>query len=175
MPTPSTIGNLNAEDRAWLEKQLLEKNFADYDGLMALLTEHGLEISRSALGRFGKKYKEYIQDIKRSTDMAVMLSREVGDDANAVGDATMRMMQVELFEAIQNYDFSKLQDAKPHQLIAALADLNRATVGQKKWMAEVRTAVKAVAEEVEGKTRAAGLSQDAIDEIKNKILGIAKK
>jgi hypothetical protein len=174
MPTPSTIGNLNAEDRAWVEKLLLEKNFADYDGLMALLTERGLEISRSALGRFGKKYKEYIQDIKRSTDMAVMLSREVGDDANAVGDATMRMMQVELFEAIQNYDFSKLQDAKPHQLIAAMADLNRATVGQKKWMAEVRTKAKAVAESVEKTTKKAGLSADAIAQIKRDILGIGK-
>lgn len=150
MPTPSTIDRLNDDDRAWLEKQLMEKNFSDYDGLMALLAERGLEISRSALGRFGKRYKEYVQNIRRSTDMAVMLSREVGDDANAVGDATMRMMQVELFEAIQNYDFSRLQEAKPHQLISALADLNRATVGQKKWMAEAKTAMEASKKALEG-------------------------
>jgi hypothetical protein len=150
MPTPSTIDQLNKEDREWLEKRLLEKNFADYDGLMALLAERGLEVSRSALGRFGKKYKEYVRSIRQSTDMAVMLSREVGDDANAVGDATIRMVQVQLFDAIQNYDFTKLQDAKPHQLISALADLNRATVGQKKWMAEAKKAMAISKEALEG-------------------------
>lgn len=138
MPAPSSIDRLNEDDRLWLEKQLMERKFGDYDGLMAALDERGLEISRSALGRFGKKYKDYVRDIRRSTDMAVMLSREVGDDANAVGDATIRMMQVQLFDALQEYDFTKLQDAKPHQLISALADLNRATVGQKKWMAEAK-------------------------------------
>lgn len=167
MPTPSTIDQLNKEDREWLEKRLLEKNFSDYDGLMAILSERGLEISRSALGRFGKKYKEYVRSIRQSTDMAVMLSREVGDDANAVGDATIRMMQVQLFDAIQNYDFTKLQDAKPHQLINALADLNRATVGQKKWMAEAKEKMDAAKKELEdlAKDQTAGLSPEALARI----------
>ncbi|MFA5688589.1 MAG: phage protein Gp27 family protein [Kiritimatiellales bacterium] len=150
MPALSTIDRLNPEDRAWLEKQLVGRKFADYDGLLQVLNERGLEISRSALGRFGKEYKEYVQNIRRSTDMAIMLSREIGDDANAVGDATIRMVQVQLFEAIQNYDFSKLEDAKPHQLISALADLNRATVGQKKWMAEARRAMDASKKALQG-------------------------
>ncbi len=172
MPTPSTIDQLNKEDRAWLEKRLLDKNFSDYDGLMALLQERGLEVSRSALGRFGKKYKDYVRDIRRSTDMAVMLSREVGDDMNAVGDATIRMMQVQLFDALQDYDFTKLQDAKPHQLISALADLNRATVGQKKWMADVKQRVKEVADTIEKTVEGAGASEESIALFRKEILGI---
>jgi hypothetical protein len=174
MSKPSTVKTLPKPDREWLEKQLLERNFADYDGLTAALAERGLEISRSALGRFGKEFKNHVEKLRRATDMAVLLSEEVGDDANAIGDATTRMMQMHLFEAMQDYDFTRLQAVKPHQLIAALADLNRASVSQKKWMSDVRTKTKAVAESVEKTTKKAGLSTDAIAQIKRDILGIGK-
>lgn len=139
----SSVEKLSNEDRKWLEQALLDRNFCDYDGLMRLLAERGLEVSRSAVGRFGKKYKAYIEDIKRSTDMARLMAEEVGDDANVVGDATIRMMQVKIFDALQDFDFEKLKEAKPSQMIRAIAELNRATVNQKKWMAQAKAKLEA--------------------------------
>jgi hypothetical protein len=169
MPTPSTVKTLPKDDREWLEKQLLERNFADYDGLVQALAQRGLEISRSAVARFGKEFKDYVEKIRRSTDMAMFLANEAGDDTNAIGDATIRMVQAEVFEALQNYDFSTLQDAKPHLLIRAIADLNRATVGQKKWMEEAKESMAKAKQELEALVgdKRAGLSAEALQRIEN--------
>lgn len=73
-----------------------------------------------------------------------------------------------------DYDWSRLQLMDPGELSLAISRLSRAGVNQKKWMAEVKSKVTEVAESVEKTTRKAGLTRDAIDEIKNKILGISK-
>ncbi len=174
MPIPSTVKTLPKTDREWLEKQLLERNFADYDGLVSALAGRGLEISRSAVARYGKEFKDHCENIKRITDMAQILTAEIGDDANAIGDAALRSMQAQLLDALPGYDWSKLQAMEPGELSLAISRLSRAGVNQKKWMAEVKSKVTEVAESVEKTTRKAGLTQDAIDEIKNKILGISK-
>jgi hypothetical protein len=174
MPAPSTVKTLPKDDREWLEKQLLERNFADYDGLTAALADRGLEISRSALGRFGKEFKDHCENIKRITDMAQILTAEIGDDANAIGDAALRSMQAQLLDALPSYDWDRLQSMEPGDLSLAISRLSRAGVNQKKWMTEVRTKAKAVAESVEKTTKKAGLSADAIATIKREILGIGK-
>ncbi len=174
MPTPSVVKTLPKEDREWLEKQLLARNFSDYDGLIAALSERGLEISRSAVARYGKEFKDHCEHIRRITDMAQILTAEGGDDANVIGDAAVRSMQAQLLDALPNYDWGRLQLMEPGEMSLAISRLSRAGVNQKKWMAEVKSKVTEVAESVEKTTRKAGLTQDAIDEIKNKILGISK-
>jgi hypothetical protein len=125
-------------DRKWLEQELVANHFSDYDGLAAALAARGFEISRAAVGRFGKEFKEHCEKIKRSTDMAVILSQQLGDDENALGDAAIRTMQSELYQAMQEYDWSRISQMDPNELSLSVARLSRAGVNQKKWMAEAR-------------------------------------
>ena len=150
MPQVSTVKTLPKDDREWLEKQLLERNFSDYDGLVKLLAERGLEISRSALGRFGKEFKEYCENIKRTTELALMLTTELGDDANTIGDAALRSMQAQLLQALPDYDWSQIHEMEPGELSLAISRLSRAGVNQKKWMAEAKRAMAESKKAIEG-------------------------
>ena len=172
MPTPSVVKTLPKDDREWLEKQLLARNFSDYDGLIKALAERGLEISRSAVARYGKAFKDHCENIRRITDMAQILTSEVGDDANAIGDATLRSMQAQLLDALPDYDWSRLQLMEPGELSLAISRLSRAGVNQKKWMAEVKSKVTAAADSVEKQAAKAGVSGDTIAAFRKEILGI---
>lgn len=172
MPTPSTVKTLPKPDREWLEKQLLERNFSDYDGLVQALASRGLEISRSAVARFGKEFKDHCENIRRITDMAQILTAEIGDDANAIGDAALRSMQAQLLDALPNYDWSKLHEMEPGELSLAISRLSRAGVNQKKWMAEVRSKVSAAADSVEKIAAKTGTSAETIAAFRKEILGI---
>jgi hypothetical protein len=153
------------EDRKWLEQELIASHFSDYDGLAQALAERGYEISRAAVGRFGKDFKEHCEKIKRSTDMAVILSQQLGDDENALGDAAIRTMQSELYQAMQDYDWSQVAQMNPNELSLSVARLSRAGVNQKKWMSEVQEKMAAAKKLLAGVVNKGGLSEEALAQI----------
>jgi DNA-binding transcriptional regulator YhcF (GntR family) len=53
-----------------------------------------------------------------------------------------------------------------------VAKLSKASVDQKKWMAEVRSKARDTAEEVVREVKKSGLSEETAEEIRKKILGI---
>lgn len=172
MSKVGSVSRLPEEDRRWIERQLLERNFSDYDGLVALLSEKGLEISRSALGRYGKGFKSHCEHIRRVTDMAQMLTAEIGDEGNTIGDAALRSMQAQLLDALPDYDWSKIHEMDPNELSLSISRLSRAGVNQKKWMAEVKTKVKEAADNIEKIAEGAGASDESIALFRKEILGI---
>jgi hypothetical protein len=104
--------------------------------------------------------------------VAVALSRESGDDENALGDASVRLVQTQLFKllidsegAFETKDLAKIGHV--------LADLARAGVAQKKWQTAVRERVAKVAEDVETEIKQAGLTDEKAALIRAKIFGIA--
>lgn len=165
MPSPSKIKTMPETDRKWLEAQLIAKHFSDYDGLAQALAERGYEISRAAVGRFGKEFKEHCEKIKRSTDMAVILSQQLGDDEAALGDAAIRTMQSELYQAMTDYDWSRIQQMDPNELSLSVARLSRAGVNQKKWMSEVKEKMDAAKKLLKGVMNEGGVSEEALARI----------
>lgn len=172
MPTPSKIKTLPETVRKELEDQLLANHFGNYDALAEWLQEKGFEISRASVGRYGKAFKERCENIRRSTEMAVILSEQLGDEEGALGDAAIRAMQAELFDAMESYDWSKIGQMDPGELSLAVARLSRAGVNQKKWMAEVKQRIAKVADEVSEAAVEAGISRETANEFRTKILGI---
>ena len=172
MPSPSKIKQLPEPDRKWLESLLIENNFANYDILANALAERGYEISRASVGRFGKEFKEHCERVKQSTEMAIILAEQLGDDENAIGDAAVRTMQSELYQAMADYDWGRIKQMDPNELSLSVARLSRAGVNQKKWQAEVRERIRQVADEVGEMAREGGLSVEAVNEVRTKILGI---
>ncbi len=172
MPSPSKIKSLPEPVRKNLEEQLIANHFSNYDELAEWLQGQGFEISRSSIGRFGKDFKKHCEDLKRSTDMALILSEQLGDDANALGDAAIRTMQSELYQAMNEYDWSRIGQMDPNELSLAVARLSRAGVNQKKWMTEVKQRVAQVADEVADMAVEGGLTREAANEFRTKVLGI---
>ena len=165
MPTLSKIKTLPEEVRKGLEQQLIENHFSNYDDLAEWLQNQGFEISRASVGRFGKDFKKHCEDLKRSTDMAVILSQQLGDDENALGDAAIRTMQSELYQAMQEYDWGRINLMSPNELSLSVARLSRAGVNQKKWMAEVKEKMDAAKKLLKGVMNEGGVSAEALARI----------
>ena len=165
MPNPSKIKSMPEADRKWLETLLIEHNFSNYDVLAEALAERGYEISRASVGRYGKEFKEHCERVKRSTEMAVILAEQLGDDENAIGDAAIRTMQSELYQAMADYDWEKIQTMDPGELSLAVSRLSRAGVNQKKWMAEVKEKMDQAKQILSDVTKGGGLSEEALAQI----------
>ncbi|MGE4489289.1 MAG: DUF3486 family protein [Kiritimatiellales bacterium] len=172
MPQVSKIKQMPDEDREWLEEWLKDNHFGNLDALVQQLAGRGYEISRSSVGRYSQEFKKHCENIRRSTELAVFLAEQLGDDQNAVGDAAIRTMQAELLQAMTDYDWERIHQMDPGEISLAVSRLSRAGVNQKKWMADVRERVKQVADSVETEAKKGGLSDEAIARIRTDILGI---
>lgn len=173
MPPRGKVESLPREVKAWLDKALIEGNFSGYEVLATELRAKGCDISRSGVHRYGKEFAERIEGIKKSTEMAKALAAETGDDEGAVSDALVRILQDKLFKLVMdlNIDPAKINVTS---LSRSIADLARASVTQKKWMAEVRGKAKAAADDIKDKAKKGGLSEDVIRQIEEQVLGIVR-
>lgn len=173
MPPRGKVESLPKEVKAWLDKALIEGNFSGYELLATELKAKGCDISRSGVHRYGKEFAERIEGIKKSTEMAKMLASEAGDDEGALNDALVRILQDKLFNIVMEM---KIDPAKINvaSLSKSIADLARASISQKKYMAEVREKAKAAADSIKDKAKKGGLSEDVIRQIEEQVLGIVR-
>ena len=171
MPPRSSIAALPEEVQEELNSKLVKSGFSDYDALADWLRKEGFEISRSAVGRHGQAFKERLESIRKSTEMAKLLASEVGDDEGAMTDAMVRLLQDKLFNLILELETDP-KKINVNSLTRSVADLVRASVNQKKWMEEMKVKTSSAANEVANMARSKGLTAEAAEEIKNKVLGI---
>ena len=173
MPRRSTVDLLPKEERDWLDKSLIAGAFSGYADLAAALTARGFTISRSALQRYGSQFEDNLARMKLGAQQAAALAEALPDDAGQLGDAVTRMIQQKVFDLLMEMEVEP-GDVKLTDLGTMMAKLNSSSVQQKKWIAETKAKAKATAEDVVKELRAAGLTDDLADEVRRKILGIAK-
>lgn len=176
MPSLSTISQLPDAIRDELDAELVKRSFSGYVALAEWLKEKGFGISKSALHRYGQDFAARVEAIRKSTELAKSLRAQLGDDAGALNDASLRLGQHLLFEIMQRINPDEVDFVDFPKLMRAVADLSRASVSQKKWQqaydAEVRARTVEVAEEVSQTAKAAGVSEEGILFMRRKILGI---
>lgn len=167
MPAPSAIDNLDPDQRQALERELIRRNFKDYAGLVAWAAEYGLEISRSSAHRYGQKIQRKLNAVKASTDAARLIAEAAPDDADLRSAAVISMVQSELFEVLLNLQEAEATD-DPQQRVELMAkaargvaDLSRASVGQKKWQQQVAVKFGAKLDQLEAKAAAGPGKLDA--------------
>lgn len=173
MPCKSTVVTLPPEVKAWLDKSLIEANFSGYEALAAALAEKGFTISKSSLHRYGKGYEAVITSMKQSTELAKGIADACADDAGAMNDAMIRIVQEKIFQVLMVIETDP-QKVKLPAISKMISDLSRASVTVKKYAAEVRTKATAAAQEVAKVAAKGGLSADTIKQIEEQILGIAR-
>lgn len=156
MAPRSKILTLPEEVRRFVDTALSEAGFAKFELLSELLSDKGYSISKSAIGRYSKGVAKKLAAISASTHAAKLIADHAKDDGNALGGAVMTMVNQQLFDimvSLQELDLSGIEsddpaDAKLAQAVAesramvlakiskALAELNRALQGQKKFYEE---------------------------------------
>jgi len=172
MPARSKITSLPDGIKSELDKRLVTGGFADYGALAEWLQEQGFEISRSSIHRYGQQFETRLSAIKIATEQARAISETVGDDPGVLGDALTRLCQEKAFKVLVEMEDPEPQKADLSKMGIMIARLNRASIAQKKWMAEAKEKAKSAAEDVSKEIKSAGLSEEKAEEIRKKILGI---
>lgn len=178
MPPRSFVLDLPDDLRAALNARLVAQGFADYSGfanwINQALEERGLvlRVSRSAIHRHGQQFEEKLEVMRIATEQAKAIAAGASDDAGAMNEALIRLVQTKMFEALMNVE----QEEDLGKIGVAIAHLSRASVTQKKWADEVRAKLEAqkqaAAAKVEAIAKTRGLTADVAALIRAEILGI---
>lgn len=171
MPQRSKVHTLPEEVKRALDKRLITGGFADYVSLSVWLTEQGYEISKSSLHRYGTEFEQRLGAIRIATEQARAVVEAAGDEQGNMTEALIALVQQEAFNVLV-----KLSDDDKKTLLpkvgVMVAKLSKASVAQKKWMAEARAKAKTTADDVVRVAKSGGLSKEKAEQIRKKILGI---
>lgn len=181
MSSPAQVDGWTPEQRADFERELIRRNFADYDGLVVWLNDNGFELSRSAAYRHATKLKRRIQAVRNSTEAARMIAEAAPDDSDLRSAAVISLVQSELFDVMVS--LQDLEYAEPYERVGllkdaakAVADMTRASTLQKEWQlkhtARIRQEARAeAAEELTAGLKSDGISIELEASIKRILLG----
>lgn len=172
MAPKSKIQGLPPDVKDWLDKALIDGNFSDYELLAADLRARGYDISKSSVHRYGQQFEERLSTLKLVTEQARAVVQASPDDDDAMNQALIRITQEKLFTLMLDLQIDP-DDVDIAKVTRSIADLARSSTDAKKYAREIREKAKAAAEEVATTIREAGLTDDAAEAIRNKILGIA--
>lgn len=181
MAKQSAIDQLNPDDKFWLDTWFKDKGFCGYVEIAEILMERGYSISKSSVHRYGQKLEQKLAAVQASTQAAILIADAAPDDSDMRTQAVLSLMQTQLFDtliALQEAGAEGVDPAKRLALIAScgkgIASIAQASIGQKKWMLEVRDRVEKAAQAVESIVKKGGLSKEAAAAIKREILGITQ-
>ncbi len=180
MPPRSKILSLPTDLQEALNARLVGTGFQNYQALATWLNreleQRGLTLRVSAMSihRHGEKFEEKLADLRLATEQAKALVQGAADDEGAINDAVLRLTQERLFTLLKEMDRIDPDKVNIAQLLRGIAQVSNATVPQKKWMVEVREKAKAAVKAIKKTAVKGGLSQAAIKEIEEQVLGIVR-
>jgi hypothetical protein len=174
MPPRSKVEQLPPEIKAWLDQALVQSNFSQYELLSAELKKRGCEISKTGLHRYGQDFEERLKTLRMVTEQARAVVQAAPDDDGAVNDALVRLTQEKMFGILMELEVDPTS-IDLTKLARAVAELGKASVAQKRWQIEARkSALAEAAKEAGIAAKSVGLTDDAVEQIKRRILGIAE-
>lgn len=177
MARRSKIETLPKAVKEWLDRELVDRNFSDYRGIVQELNEalepHGLRVSKSGLHNYGQSFEEKLKAIKLVTEQARAVVAASPDDDGAVNDALIRLTQEKMFSVLMDLEVDP-ETVDLAKFARSVADLGKTAVQQKKWEAEARrNALEQAAKEAGAAGKSMGLTDDAVEQIQKRILGVA--
>lgn len=179
MPRRPKVDSLPKDVRSWLDQVLIDRSHPGYVALSTMLKERGFDISHAAVHRHDTKVQRTIAAVRASTEAARQIAASLPDQSDDLSQTLLRMVQSEMFEILVS-----LQDAAGEgdlerrlkvlsSATKSASEAARAQVTHRKWQEETRRRATEAADAVTARARAAGLSDAAVTEIRDRILGIA--
>ncbi len=158
----SSVETLPSEVKVWLDQELVRLGFRNYTDLTRALTDQGYQISRSAVGRYGKNLKQRVKQQKEKAEVIRSLADVFEDDAPAIMQGSMGIALTAVMDAIQEGDYSSGKETLS-KLVGVLPKLGQGFRNAERHKVEQETRRKTVEEaanQVEEVARAQGLDDD---------------
>lgn len=159
---------LSPEDLKELHKALSTPGVT-YDDVVDWLKARGYQISRSAVGRYGKDFLSRLERLREVEEKARTIVSEVGD-ALAMEEAAAKIFTQKVLEHLLSID--DLSGQKFGSLMMAFSKLQASSTQRERLKTDIQKKINEAAEEVNKVAKAKGLSDEAASEIRQKILGI---
>lgn len=174
MPRKSKVSQLPAAIKEWLDDALVENNFGEYRALAKELKQRGFDLSKTAIHRYGQDFEARLKALKLVTEQARAVVKAAPDEDGAVNDALVRLTQEKMFGLLMELEIDA-ENVDLAKLARAVAELGKASVAQKRWQAEARKkALEEAAKEAGDAAKQVGITDDVVEQIKTRILGIDK-
>lgn len=174
MPRRSKIDQLPSEVKALLDEALVENNFGKYRMLSDEFKKRGYDLSKTAIHRYGQVFEERLKALKLVTEQARAVVKAAPDDDGAVNDALVRLTQEKMFSILMELQVDP-QGIDLAKLARAVAELGKASVAQKRWQVEARKqALQDAAKEAGNVAKHAGITNEVVEQIQTRILGMDK-
>lgn len=187
MPPRSKIAQMPEHVRAWLHRALVDRAFGDHAAVAAELREmlqaEGLDmqISRAAVGRESARIQRLQESIRATTEATKMIVASASDDGDSRSEATLALVQSEVFELLHQVREAGAADDPADRLdlmnkaALGLSRMARARNVQARWKDELDQRTKSAAEAVAKIARQGGLTPEQQAEIRSSILGIVRR
>lgn len=173
---PSSITQLDPSIKEAVDTAIREGRLT-IDEIVRLIEDSGGDASRSAVGRYVKNAKERMEDYRQAQQVASVWVDKLGKEPEGdIGRMVLEMLKLVAFKTVGN-----IEQAAPEDLMflgKAMKDIagtDKVFVDRELALRKLIAAEAAkVASEVASTAKKAGLSDDTIDLIKKKILGVAE-
>lgn len=182
MSRKSSIATLPTAIRTELDRLLKDDRFT-LEQVVAHLKGLGAQVSRSAVGRYHKRFEESGKKIREAREVAAVWAERLGSEPQGdIGKVVMEMLRTLAFDATMQLGEGGDGDAEVQlsgkeigALALAMQRLEAAgTLSLKREQALRRAAAEEAASAVDAVVaeKSVGLTDEAAEEIKRRILGI---
>ena len=158
---------LPAEIRAEVNRLLIEPGVT-YDDIQKFLAEKGYDISRSAIGRYGKGFLAVYQKLRIIEDKSKALVSEVGE--GLVLEETASKLFVQKIIELQLED--KIDPMEIPRILSDFAKLQASSIMRERLKDDFKKKIDKAADDVVKTVKKQGLSEETAAEIRKKILGV---
>ncbi|MHC1727946.1 MAG: phage protein Gp27 family protein [Syntrophobacteraceae bacterium] len=141
-----------------------------YEEISGFLAEQGYEISKTAVGRYGRDFLEFCRRLRINEEK----SRALASDEKSgllLEEAASRLFALKILESLLS---GEIDLVRLPRLLSEFAKLQSSNVQRERLRREFRKRTEETAEEVAQSARSGGLSDKTAEEIRRKILGIAE-
>lgn len=173
---PSSITQLDPRVKEAVDAAVRDGRLT-IDDIVRLIEDQGGEASRSAVGRYVKNARERMEDYRQAQQIAAVWVDKLGNEPEGdIGRMLLEMLRVVAFKSIGDIDSASPEDLMfLGKALKDIAGADKLVVDREINLRKLIAAQAAkVAAEVASTAKKAGLSDDTIDLIKKKILGVAE-
>jgi len=141
-----------------------------YGSVTEWLNSQGFDISRSAVGRYGKTFFDVVKNVRMIEEQSSTLVGDA-DSSMVLEEATTKLILGKLLELLKD---NKVDLDKSTKIMTDLANLQKASVSREKLKIEIRDRTQTAADKIETISKKAGLTAEIIATIRKEVLGIGK-
>jgi hypothetical protein len=182
----SFYASLKPEQRAELDRRLIDSGWTGYDDHLEWLKSIGSEVTRTGLLKYADKYRTKLEDLKLQNDYRRAFQEEINDDiqVNSVNlIATAQRATQFLADRLETRMKNLTDEVGDNQLamaantlskvVQSIGTLNNSQVVNRKYLDDIREKQAAKFAELEADGQARGIDATFMERMKREILGMS--